>query len=531
MKTKSNKIAALVTAIFVLNGCAGTSLRPEVNKQNKAISALTEKNIDVLGSVNDANARMDADNWIGDRRVKMIADDKRLPKGFTEKYSLAIQKPLTISEAAREITRLTGIAVRISADVQNTTTNASATATATTQTNEPVWGKTVKLDFEDESLTHILDEIASSLGISYEFNQDDQAIHFSRLITKIFNIDLIQGQSSQSISVGRTSSSSGGSSSNTASSTAQMTNTLDAWANMETMVKAALSPLGKVASNPSINKIIVTDNSTSMRAIEKIIESINVTNLKQIAFKVDVLSVASKNSNELGVNWNAVWNKLGTLSPHMNLTFNTPSGAAVSTSASAIGFGLLTPAGGSTNPFDGTTAMFQALQTVGKTTVVNTSSVVTMNNQISPTAITNSEYFIRSTTAATSAAGTGATTSAVGINQEELTTGYILNLLPSVLSTGEIGLQFSYDNSALTALETTVSAGQTLGNPKVSKTQTMQRVKMRVGTTMILSGFTRYVARKSDSGLPNVNVALGGVTSDLLDREDLVIMITPVSVN
>ena len=310
-----------------------------------------------------------------------------------------------------------------------------------------------------------------------------------------------------------------------------MTTTLNAWANMEAMVKAALSPIGKVASNASINKIIVTDNSTSMRAVEKIIENINNTNLKQIAFKVDVLSVVSNNNDELGVNWNVVWNKLGKLSPNMNLSFNTPSGSSVSSAASAIGFGLLTPAGGTAKPFDGTTAMFQALQTVGKTTVVNTSSVITMNNQISPTAVTNSSYFIKSTTAATGVAGAGATTSAVGITTEQLTTGYILNLLPSILSTGEIGLQFSFDNSALTSMDTLVSAGQTLGNPNVSTTQIMQRVKMRVGTTMILSGFTRHTSNKTDSGLPKVNVAVGGTAKDSLVREDLIIMITPVSVN
>jgi type II secretory pathway component GspD/PulD (secretin) len=107
-----------------------------------------------------------------------------------------------------------------------------------------------------------------------------------------------------------------------------------------------------------------------------------------------------------------------------------------------------------------------------------------------------------------------------------LTTGFILNMTPSIMDDDEIALQFSLDISTPPVL-TTISSIQI---PSFSGTQIAQRAKIREGETLVLSGFSLKDVGANRQGMfsPNTSMLLGGNRSSNNKTRDLVILITPI---
>jgi len=101
-------------------------------------------------------------------------------------------------------------------------------------------------------------------------------------------------------------------------------------------------------------------------------------------------------------------------------------------------------------------------------------------------------------------------------------------LLPRVLNTAEVMVEYSIELSDLNALETFGSAESAVQLPEVSRTSLSQQAILENGQTLVLAGFERRRVSTTRSK-PGPVARLTGLGRDeaTVDRVAQVIMITP----
>ncbi len=530
------KLAFLAT-LLALSACTTSST-------DRARVSADEDSAKRLAQTEEAQLRMDraraqqfrSDSpWLG---AKVVDRPKNsLPAAFLNKVTLILSnRQVTLPVAATEITRLTGIPVRISADVTTkapaaaaTALNAISSSQTVTAEQQQVWETTVDLNFVEASLSDILDQIAARIGISWEYRDKEGAIYFTRYVTKTFFLHVLPGTVNQAASVGKQGGTTvSGGAAFSATSSSSVTTDVNSWTTIEASIKSMLTEKGKMAISPATQTITVTDVRDTMERVESFIHDLNVTMTKQIAIKVDVISVTLAGSNELGLNWSAVYKNLASIAPNYSLTM-TSLAAAGASSGGSMGLSVLAPTnGGAAGRWDGSTALFQALSVAGKASVLDTRRIVTLNNQPAPVAVTNQLSYVSSVTPGQLATTTSPATPATPV-VSTLTTGYLLNIFPSVVGDKEMLLQFSVDISTLTRMNSMTTSGIVVQQPELSSTQFMQRARVKMGETVVLSGYARKHNQYEQRGMFSPDsYAFGGGYNGQDGTDELVIMITPV---
>jgi type IVB pilus formation R64 PilN family outer membrane protein len=393
------------------------------------------------------------------------------------------------------------------------------------------------------SLASFLDSMTSRLGLGWEYR--DGAIEIRRFITRSYSISALPGSTTYRSSLGKNGgidagATGGANSSSTGSFSSEMRvameSNVDYWASLEGTLKAMLSAKGRLAVNQGTGTVTVTDIRDVVDRVTRYLEEENRIMTRQIAFEVKLFAVQAEDGSEFGVNWDVVYSKLTNLLPDVTIGLQSPA-TIVGPGAGSIGVSVvrdpLTGNGG-INTLSGSSALVQALASVSKVSLVTSQRAVTLNRQVVPVAVTEQVAYVAETSAQTSGTGSSQTTT-LGLKAATVTTGFILNLMPSVTERNGMVLTVGLDLSELRSLEPfRVGSGpneQKVQQPVVASTQFIQRVALRTGETLVLSGFERVNSNSRQRTLDTgVSPGLGGSFSGRTRKESLVFMITPVMV-
>lgn len=403
----------------------------------------------------------------------------------------------------------------------------------------------VRIAYSSGSLKGLLDTAAARFGVSWKYA--DGAIQFFHTEARNFQINAIPGDSTFSATVtsgatstggasgvaGGASGSGSGSSGGGASNGVNANNTqntavaskLSVYSSIESAIKVMLSPYGRVLASPATGSITVVDTPDSLERIGRYVDGENKSLSRQIAINVTVLSVALSDSDQYGINWNAVYRSL-----NANFGLASTYQGAASTGLVALTAGI--PSTG-TSRFSGSSAVIQALSEQGKVRRQTTASVVTLNNQPVPVQVARQTTYLQSMQS-TLVAQVGATTS---LTPGVVTSGFNMSILPHVLANGTVMLQFSTDISTLRNIRTidggTDSSGKVtsrIESPELDTRNFLQRVAMKSNETLIISGFEQTDDNLGRSGVGSArNMLLGGGLSAGSTKEVIVILITPVA--
>ena len=553
-----------VMLLFGVAGCATTHENKVDSRYEETAKAATGKAAKILPAETAYITKVQ-DAWLGSSLVA-IKDRVDLPAAFRRPFTLSFEQKVRLPDIAEKLSQVTNIPVRIRPDVFMNANSlvpggqammASAAAGAppgsavplsvyggasapTSAAAQQSYAQEMKLNYSG-TLPGLLDMVATRFGISWEYAND--RIEFYRLVTKTFEVKANPGSSKFTSGIAKSGgqSGSGGGSSGSFSSTTDvsMESSFSVWTSMEAAIKAMLSQAGKVAISQATGSVTVTDASEIVERVSKYIDHENKLLTRQVALRVEVISVSLDDGAEAGLDWNLVYQRLSDAgTPKWAFTLG---GAAPLTSALAgsLGVQVLTPAntgGQNWRLGDGTQALFKALNTVGKASILSTASSTTLNRQPVPIAITKQVSYLARTTPAAAGAGATGGTGVPGLEPGQVTTGFLLNVLPTVLDGDSVLLQFSLDVSNLDRIQTIgTGSGATLQQiqtPEVSGTQTLNRVSLRNGQTLVLSGFERTTDQYDKRGLTKDTAGgLFGTYSGHAKREAVVITVTPVITN
>lgn len=532
MQTRLLKYAfatALICSIAAVTGC-----NKYVEKTNKKIETTLDRTETALqrATVPDVPQPVDtirvSDNiWLGSQSVKLMEGDA-LP-AWTEKedaITISIAEEADLTLIAQEITDLTGISVRLD-DLKS---------------EKAVPSETVPVNYSGK-LSGLLNYLSNRYGVWWRYKNG--IITFFTKETRVFTVYALPTETNMSATMTGSSmglSGSEGSASSSLSTSANMV----LWDNIEEGVKQVVGEEGTLSFSRVTGTITVTASPFVIRKVAGYVANWNEKLSRQVAISIKVLQVTLENEDNYGLDLQAVFN-----SSNASGSFASPyyiETASSTTGAGAVGLlsmALIRP----TSKWKDSTAIIQAFSQQGKTSLVTSSSVTTLNNKIAPIQVSTSQNYVKETSVTTSGTGSDKDVE-VDMETDTLNYGFTMEVLPRILDQGRLILMFSLNLTDLISLDTfssnggtedssddedeedTTSTGDkestTVQLPKMQTRSFMQEIAMRSGSTLVLTGFEKVQDTTKTSGIGKAKMGLlGGQAYDQTIRDVLVILLTP----
>ncbi len=344
-------------------------------------------------------------------------------------------------------------------------------------------------------LSGFLDFVASQIGADWEYRGG--RIKFLGEQTTTYTVWALPGTRSTTATVG------GGGSGDVfgGSSPASTTRTIesDYWAELEAGLDAIIPENGaRYSINKANGSIVLTGFQSIHERVAEYISRENARLSRQVAVKVDILAFTSEDSdsrstNIEGIMQNLAWG-LGAsiVSPQNAIDDGIGIGATILENDNKIQENLV-----------GTNAIIQALARKGKVSLLDSVSVIAMNNASTPISIMKERAYL---------AGTSTTVEDDGSETTETETGVINNginmvVTPRILSGGEVNLDYTMNLSSLVAMQQFGSGDAMVQLPEVEARNFMQSVNMESGSTMVIAAYDSQ--RSTRQGLDHSTTDVG----------------------
>lgn len=391
---------------------------------------------------------------------------------------------------------------------------------ASTQTPQTQAGNTLQGLYWNGSLSGLLDTVASRLGLSWRYTNG--RISFYYLETRSYAIQFMDSKADFSSKVvsGTTSTAgnTGGSGGNSISgdSNTSQTTTMEInsklYDSVQDAVKSMLTPgTGRMFLSSGV--LTATDTPQVLDSIGSFIDNRNTELNRQVKLNVEVLSVEKKKQDQLGGSINALF-KSGSVGGSVSNAFNDVTSGVLSGGLSILD-----------GKFGGTEAFINALSSKANVSVLTQQASTTTNMTPLPMQVADQEDYAQSVST-DSTANVGTSTS---ITPATITTGFNMTMLPYIMpDANSIQLQFSISLSDSPTRRTFTSGTSSVELLKTKLKTVNQRVNMKSGQTIVLSGFQQANRKGSKQGVGSPNfLGLGGGFNGEDDNTMLVILITP----
>lgn len=290
---------------------------------------------------------------------------------------------------------------------------------------------------------------------------------------------------------------------------------------VDRMIKSMLTPgLGQSSLSVSTGTVAVTDTPDVLSRIAAYLKTENRNITRQALFNITVAVVQRTETDDQGLDLTAVYKSL-----NGNYGITVANAFTAASSAGSASIGILDTATGTAGQFAGSKAILRALSSQGRVSIVTQPSVTTLNYQPVPVQVAKQTSYL----AAVSNTATAQVGSTSALTPGTVTTGFSMDLLPFMIDSDQMLLQFTMNLSTDPRLRTVTSGDNSIEVPEVDSRIFSQRVRLRSGQTLILSGFEQNVDRGNRSGMfsPS-NWLTGGGGSTNNRREVVVILITPI---
>ena len=503
-------------AIALVGMTIACSISPELDEQI-ATQAEEVKDLKEKASVSgepipDDVVRVKNDIWLGDTSTVEF-EGEALPSYLEAKDGITLisNRPITLYEIGTMINKITSLSVRYAPELEE---NAIANA----DNNEPAlddlgaqWADSTRMIVNYKGpISGLLDEVANRFGVWWKYEKKE--VYFYKYITKTFVIYSLPTNPSLNVSVGGE----GGAASISQSSSIDG---MDMWGNIQSTVESMITQDGNMVMDKANGTITVTATPTDIKRVAKYVNEQNQRVSKQVAISVKVFQVAMLDSDSYALDLSATF-KAGSLK---NVTAKSPG--FIDDTYNNLSMGI------SSKHWD-VSAAIGALSEEGRTNLVTSGTVTTMNNKPAPIQVVKTQNYISNITKTNSG---DSDTYDISVETEEIETGFTMSVLPRILDHGRLMVFFNLTLADLLDLQKVNITGgddsdsEFIQNPVIETRGFTQEVAMKSGETLILAGYERVEDTTDKQGTGSAkNPVLGGKQTATKDRTLLVIMLTPV---
>lgn len=520
MIRKLKIFAVLVLGVAVITGCT--------KRESAKVAATVDQDFvnayDAFEMAKNPRAKVASGDtvsvsegvWLGNKSV-VLEHRNNLPAKFETDTGVTIllNEPVSLQVLANDIYSITGIPVKIDGQISEDKLR--------NQVNVAYTGK----------LSGLLSQVATDLDLLWYY--DKNAIVFYETETKTFTLYALGTEVAYQTSVSTDNS-----------NQVSLESTLKEWDEVE---NAIASILGKSSNadftvSRSLGTITVTASPSVLARVGDYIERQNKRLSQLVTIDVKVLQVTLSNNTAFGLNLAAAINSTSGL----NIVAN-PKNNLASTEASSMNIAVLSNAvsaltgathmengnlvegaytqdqimNGSLSGVAGSAALIEALAKQGKVSLVTNVGVTTRSNRVAPVSNTRTTGYIKRFESRNFTTVESST-----VDQDDLETGFTMQLLPNVLENGKILLLFRMSVRELLRMSTQTIGEVTLQLPEVEERSFMQEIIMESGQMLVLSGFEKQTNSDTRYGLGDPDfMALSGSRESSATREVLVVILTP----
>lgn len=488
------------------------------------------------------------DIWLGNKSVK-IHEGESLPAKFETENGITLfnTQPVGLMTLAEQLTRMTGISVRIDERVEEQNEDLLDDEDTDIEEGDPTPKNMILPNYEGK-LSGFLDQVAARFNLWWRYQNNE--IVFYQMETRIFTFYALPTTSNLSATIGGTSS--GGDGGNTSTNLDSSIET-NFWEEVESTVTAMIPENAQITSSKTNGTITVTASPYTLQRVAQYVRSMNDKLSRQVAISVKVLQVTLSDEEQIGLNLNLV---TSALSKRIGFDIATTTAlTAASGSTDSLTMGLVQPdasgnwntdtsspwnklwkanyvlkettdASGNTayewvpntdSPYSATSAVIDAISKQGATSLVTSATVTTLNNKVAPVQVSTETSYIASTEMTVQDGITTITPTTSTVNA-----GFTMEVLPRILDHGRLLLMFTMTITELTNMETVTTGSSMTQLPTVETRGFVQEVAMVSGSTLILSGF-----EKVQSSNERTKGVTGMRKKSDKDRNVLVVLLTP----
>ena len=454
--------------------------------------------------------------WLGNKST-VLEHKNKLPSQFETDSGVTIllNEPVTLQVLANDINSVTGLPVKIDSQV-----------------NGEKLKKTMNIAYTGK-LSGLLSQVATDLDLLWYF--DKTSIVFYETETKTFTLYALGTEVSYQTAMNTDDG-----------NQVSLESTLKEWDEVENAISSIIGKGGNAdfTVSRSLGTITVTAPPSVLARVGDYIDRQNKRLSQLVTIDVKVLQVSLSNDSAFGLNLAAAINSTSGLNlvanPKNNLATTEASAmniAVLSNDVSALTGATHTVNGnqvagaytqddimnGSLAGVAGTNALIQSLAKQGKVSLVTNVGVTTRNNRVAPVNNTRTTGYIKRFESRNFTTVESST-----VDQDDLETGFSMQLLPNVLENGKILLLFRMSVRELLKMSTQTIGEVTLQLPEVEERSFMQEVIMESGQMLVVSGFEKQNNSDTRYGLGDPDfLALSGSRETASQRDVLVVILTP----
>lgn len=546
---KKTLLASAIAATFLLQGCATSSIvekegeRTFLKSKNASDHALKSLQKDMKSKKVDERVYWQDDVPI--LNVKKIPYKESLPDLFDREVIINEPFATNVDALLLKMSKTTGINIIIEDDVFSPEED-DETSSSSTESSNPTFddfgsdseGSSLSASFsssnlfsDDEttvnkskkvSLTHdgsvkdMLNAFTSKIGAKWRYEKNQNRVVIYKLETRIIYIPSIPGGYSLGAAVA------GSNSSNSAS----FETTQNVWSSILEDIGKMVSAQGTFTLSESSGLLTVRDNEINLDRIEKYIDLVKEGMRSQILIDVKVYSVSQVRNNVKEMDLALAFKEAG-----LGANITGATGSVVTGAASLIiGIDEDVPAA-QREGLAGSRSVLNILEQFGDTSVLASNTIRTVNNQPSALTTIDKESFLEKKLLVVDPE-TGRETFDLEVGEES--TGLSMHILPTLDENGkDMLLQISFTLSRLNGYNTyDTGDGSQVNVPIINSSDFVEKVWLRSGQTLVLSGFDKSKTSKNQSGMASKDIwQLGGSHSTKIETEKLVVVITPAAYN
>ena len=454
--------------------------------------------------------------WLGNKSM-VLEHKNKLPSQFETDTGVTIllNEPVTLQVLANDINSITGLPVKIDSQV-----------------NPEKLKKTMNIAYTGK-LSGLLSQVATDLDLLWYY--DKQSIVFYETETRTFTLFALGTEVSYQTAMNTDDG-----------NQVSLESTLKEWDEVESAISAIVgkSSNADFTVSRSLGTITVTAPPSILARVGDYIDRQNKRLSQLVTIDVKVLQVSISNDSAFGLNLAAAINSTSGLNivanPKNNLATTEASSmniAVLSNTISSLTGATHTVNGsevagaytqddimnGSLSGVAGTNALIQSLAKQGKVSLVTNVGVTTRNNRVAPVNNTRTTGYIKRFESRNFTTVESST-----VDQDDLETGFSMQLLPNILDNGKILLLFRMSVRELLKMSTQTIGEVTLQLPEVEERSFMQEVIMESGQMLVVSGFEKQNNSDTRYGLGDPDfMALSGSRETASQRDVLVVILTP----
>jgi len=520
MRTLLKKFFVFTTCVLMLTACA--------TEQSAKVAATVDQDFvnayDAFEMAKNPRAKVASGDtvsmsegvWLGNKSIS-LEHRNNLPSQFETDTGITIvlDEPVTLQVLANNINTVTGIPVKIDKQI-----------------NSDKLKKTVNVAYTGK-LSGLLSQVATDLDLLWYY--DKNAIVFYETETRTFTLYALGTDMSYQTAVQSDNS-----------GQVVLETTMKEWDEVE---KALTAIVGKTENSGftvsrSLGTITATAPPSVLARIGEYIERQNKRLSQLVTIDVKVLQVSISNDSAFGLNLAAAINSTSGLNIVANPTNNLGVANTSSMNIAVLSNTLSAATGathlengsvvsgaytndqimnGSLSRVAGSTGLIEALAKQGKVSLVTNVGVTTRNNRVAPVSNMTSTGYIKRFESRNFTTVESST-----VDQQDLQTGFSMQLLPNVLENGKILLLFRMSVRELVKMSTQTIGEVTLQLPEVEERSFMQEIIMESGQMLVVSGFEKQKNNDTRYGLGDPDfMALSGSRSTTSGRDVLVVILTP----